>query len=79
MNRGAWWATVLGVAKSQTGLSPHTHICLPVGNKMIIRSCPAIHSHPLSGTASQSNKDDLVKSPYKCLLYLSWKIYKVIY
>ena len=25
MDRGAWWATVHGVAKSQTGLSAHTH------------------------------------------------------
>ena len=25
MNRGAWWATVHGVAKSQTQLSAHTH------------------------------------------------------
>ena len=31
MNRGAWRATVLGVAKSQTRLSdltPHTYICV---------------------------------------------------
>ena len=32
MDRGAWWATVHGVAKSQTELSlhthTHTHICL---------------------------------------------------
>ena len=25
-DRGAWWATVQGVAKSQTRLSTHTHI-----------------------------------------------------
>ena len=25
MDREAWWATVHGVAKSQTGLSTHTH------------------------------------------------------
>ena len=25
MDRGAWWATVYGVAKSQTRLSTHTH------------------------------------------------------
>ena len=25
MDKGAWWATVHGVAKSQTGLSTHTH------------------------------------------------------
>ena len=25
MDRGAWWATVRGVAKSQTGLSTYTH------------------------------------------------------
>ena len=25
MGRGAWWATVHRVAKSQTGLSTHTH------------------------------------------------------
>ena len=26
MDRGVWWATVHGVAKSQTGLNTHTHI-----------------------------------------------------
>ena len=26
MDRGAWWTTVHGVAKSQTGLSTHIHI-----------------------------------------------------
>ena len=26
MVRGAWWATVQGVAKSQTQLSAHTHM-----------------------------------------------------
>ena len=26
MDRGAWWATVLGVVKSLTQLSTHTHI-----------------------------------------------------
>ena len=25
MDRGAWWATVLGVVKSRTQLSTHTH------------------------------------------------------
>ena len=25
MDRGAWWATVLGVGKSRTQLSVHTH------------------------------------------------------
>ena len=25
MDRGAWWATVHGIAKSQTRLSSHTH------------------------------------------------------
>ena len=28
MDRGAWWATVHGVAKSQTQLSTHTYICI---------------------------------------------------
>ena len=28
MDRGAWWATVHGVAKSQTQLSAHTPVCL---------------------------------------------------
>ena len=27
MERGAWWATVCGVANSQTQLSVHTHVC----------------------------------------------------
>ena len=26
MHRGAWWATALGAAKSQTQLSAHTHM-----------------------------------------------------
>ena len=29
MNRGAWWATVHGVAKSYTLLSMHAHFCKP--------------------------------------------------
>ena len=28
MDRGAWWATVHGVAKSQTRLTDYTHICV---------------------------------------------------
>ena len=28
MDRGAWWATVHGVAKSQAQLSTHTYICI---------------------------------------------------
>ena len=33
MDRGAWWATVHGIAKSQTRLSDwHTHICIEVYN-----------------------------------------------
>ena len=27
MNRGAWWATVHGVAKSKMRLSAHVHVC----------------------------------------------------
>ena len=27
MDRGAWWATVHGVAKSQTQLRAHVHTC----------------------------------------------------
>ena len=30
MDRGAWWATVLGVAKSHTRLSTHTHNTLHI-------------------------------------------------
>ena len=30
MDRGAWWATVLGVAKSQTGLSDQVHSTRPI-------------------------------------------------
>ena len=29
VDRGAWWATVHGVAKSWTPLSMHTQLCLP--------------------------------------------------
>ena len=29
MDRGAWWTTVHGVAKSQTQLSTHTHTHTP--------------------------------------------------
>ena len=46
MNRGAWWVTVHGVAKSQTCLSAHTHthththtlLCQAKGNSVV--SCP---------------------------------------
>ena len=31
IDRGAWWATVYGFAKSQTQLSDHTHILLKAG------------------------------------------------
>ena len=30
MGRGAWWATVCGITKSQTRLSAHTHTAVPV-------------------------------------------------
>ena len=33
MDRGAWWATVSGVAKRQTQLSTHTHRHLPFTGK----------------------------------------------
>ena len=33
MDRGAWWATVHGVAKSQTRLSKHTHTIIGEHNK----------------------------------------------
>ena len=32
MDRGAWWATVHGVAKSQTRLSDFTHFYKPFQN-----------------------------------------------
>ena len=33
MDRGAWWATVHGVAKSQTRLSMYTHMCKTAGSE----------------------------------------------
>ena len=41
MHRGAWWATVYGVAKSQTRLSTHVRIRQtdkPTGAQMSLRS-----------------------------------------
>ena len=32
MDRGAWWATVHGVAKDQTRLSKHAHTHIPGGS-----------------------------------------------
>ena len=54
MGRGAWWATVHGVAKSRTGLSPqHT----PMANRMS-------HCQPLRPAllATQEINGELVKS-----------------
>ena len=38
MDRGAWWATVNGVAKSQTQLSMHTHTFSFVTNSIKIKN-----------------------------------------
>ena len=44
MDRGAWWATVHGVAKSQTQLSMHTHTHLrPVVSREISREACTIN------------------------------------
>ena len=52
MGRGAWWATVHGVAKSQTRLGRHA---LPIYCKLgtVIR---AIHSHPGGCFTGEENK-----------------------
>ena len=36
MNRGAWWATGHGAAKSQTRLSTHMHLCF-LGTYIVVR------------------------------------------
>ena len=35
MDTGSWWATVQGVAKSQTGLSTHIHILVKGKNVLL--------------------------------------------
>ena len=44
MDRGAWRATVLGVARSQTRLSnwAHTHVFLAIIGVLIAQSCPTL-------------------------------------
>ena len=39
MDRGAWWATVHGVTKSQTQLSAHTH---PVTGLLLVSGQPTL-------------------------------------
>ena len=39
MDRGAWWATVHGVTKSQTQLSAHTH---PVTGMLLVSGQPTL-------------------------------------
>ena len=53
MDRGAWWATVHGVTKSQTRLSDlaHTHIHMYLAVKLSIRTLKSLkfverHSPP---------------------------------
>ena len=41
MDRGVWWATVHGVAKSQTQLSTHTH---PVTGMLLVSGQPTLIS-----------------------------------
>ena len=36
LDRGAWWATVHGVAKSHKGLSTHTWFCWPSGPLLVL-------------------------------------------
>ena len=33
MNRGAWWATVHGIAKNQRGLKKLSHVCICIAIK----------------------------------------------
>ena len=57
MDRGAWWATVHGVAKSRTWLSAHSHIyCLVSvhhflgGGGLVAKSCLTFEPHGLQST-----------------------------
>ena len=47
MDRGAWRATVLGVARNQTRLSnwAHTHVFLAIIGVLVAQSCPNLRSH----------------------------------
>ena len=58
MDRGAWWATVHGVAKSRTRLSDFS-LLLSQGNQRVPKHCL------LSGKRSSNTKDDVsvVKTP----------------
>ena len=63
MDRGAWWAIVWGVAKSQTRLSLRSHMreCMIIYKNTFP---PTVHKGPLSFTSLPT----LVIS---CLLYIS--------
>ena len=50
MDRGAWRATVHGVAKSQTRLKQHsTHVCMlkyiQAGNSLVVYGSGLLHFH----------------------------------
>ena len=42
MDRGAWWATVHGFTKSQTGLSTHIHVVWLLRIGFILKSAPCV-------------------------------------
>ena len=47
MDRGAWWATVHEVAKSQTRLSDRTHTHTHIMAKVTLNTNRCIHASPL--------------------------------
>ena len=62
MDRGAWWATVHGVAKSQTRLSTYTHIHTH-------NACTCTHTHPLCLMVLDGGKSSLPKLSRVPLVY----------
>ena len=70
MDREAWWATVYGVAKSQTQLSDWTQQILPVQNLSFLMTELALHLIFILWTILSSYIWELTSSKYVTLLKL---------
>ena len=60
MDRGAWWATVHGVTKSQTRLSMHELGTRSIFNKITIGNSLAVHWLGLSAFTAGARVQSLV-------------------
>ena len=71
MDRGAWWATVLRVATSQTQLSGHTCIHLELFVKLLVKNLPAMWE---MWVLSLGWEDPLEKEMASHYSILTWEI-----